>query len=162
MLWLRPHGVVVTRRINAEGLGILMHFEGCKLEAYPDPGTGGAPWTIGWGETGPSIKPGLKWTQKQCDDRLMARLTEFEAGVEAMAKVKLTNNQFSALVVLAYNIGLSALRGSTLMRLVNAGRFREAAEEFPRWNKSGARVMAGLTRRRLAERDLFLKTVTKV
>lgn len=149
--------MVVTRRINAEGLGILMHFEGCRLEAYPDPGTGGAPYTIGWGETGPDIKPGLKWTQKQCDERLLERLREFEAGVEEMVKVRISTNAFSALVSLGFNIGLSALRGSTLMRLVNQGRMKEAAEEFVRWNKSGSRTMAGLTRRRLAERDLFLK-----
>lgn len=147
----------MTRRINAAGLSILRTFEGCKLKSYPDPGTGGDPWTIGWGSTGADIKQGMTWTQQKCDERLLLDLQKFEAGVEAMVPAGLSHNEFSALCVLAYNIGLGALRNSTLMRKLKAGDRVGAAEEFTRWNKAGGRVMAGLTRRRVAERELFLK-----
>jgi lysozyme len=147
----------MTRRINAAGLSILRQYEGCKLKAYPDPGTGGEPWTIGWGSTGPDIKRGLVWTQQKCDERLLLDLQRFEAGVEAIAPDGLSSNEFSALVVLGYNIGLGALRNSTLMRKLKAGDRAGAAEEFLRWNKSGARTLLGLTRRRIAERELFLR-----
>lgn len=134
-----------------------MRFEGCRLESYPDPGTGGEPWTIGWGATGADVRRGLKWTQKQCDERLLLDLRKFEAGVEAMVQRPISSNAFSALVVLAYNIGLGALRGSTLMRKINWGDMEGAAEEFTRWNRAGGKIMAGLTRRRIAERELFLR-----
>lgn len=146
----------MARAINDAGVRLVQEFEGCKLEAYPDPGTGGEPWTIGWGSTGPDIGPGTVWTQEEADARFLDDLTKFGDGVDRLVRVPLTDNQFAALVSFAYNVGLGALAGSTLLRKLNAGDYEGAADQFPRWNKGGGRVLPGLVRRRAAERDLFL------
>lgn len=142
-------------RISDNGLAVIKNFESCKLEAYPDPGTGGAPWTIGWGHTGRDVKPGMKWTQKQADDALLADLARFENGVSSLVTIDLKQGQFDALVSFAYNVGLTALQNSTLLEMVNNKRFDQALAQFARWNKSGGRVMKGLIRRRAAESWLW-------
>lgn len=86
----------------------------------------------------------------------MKDLAKFEAGVEDLVKVAVSVNQFSALVSFAYNIGLNALSGSTLLKKLNAGDIIGAADQFLRWNKAGGKELKGLTDRRHAERDLFL------
>jgi lysozyme len=146
----------MARAINDAGVRLVQEFEGCKLEAYPDPGTGGEPFTIGWGSTGPDIGPGTVWTQEEADARFLDDLTKFGDGVDRLVRVPLTDNQFAALVSFAYNVGLGALAGSTLLRKLNAGDYEGAADQFPRWSKGGGRVLPGLVRRRAAERDLFL------
>ena len=143
-------------KTNQQGVNLIKSFESCELAAYPDPGTGGNPWTIGWGHTGPEVTPGLVITQDEADALLAADLESFEAEVEAHLGVEPTGNQFSALVSFAYNCGVRNLVSSTLLRKLNAGDADGAATEFMRWNKAGGRVLAGLTRRRAAERDLFL------
>jgi lysozyme len=80
---------------------------------------------------------------------------KFEAGVKRLVKVPLAQGQFDALVSFSFNVGLGALGSSTLLRKLNAGDYRGAAAEFPRWNKAGGKVYEGLTRRRAAERSLF-------
>jgi len=146
----------MARAINDAGVRLVQEFEGCKLEAYPDPGTGGAPWTVGWGSTGPDIGPGTVWTQEEADARFLDDLGKFADGVDGLVRVALTDNQFAALVSFAYNVGLGALAGSTLLRKLNADDYQGAADQLPRWNKGGGRVLPGLVRRRAAERDLFL------
>ena len=146
----------MARAINDAGVRLVQEFEGCKLEAYPDPGTGGEPWTIGWGSTGPDIGPGTVWTQEEADARFLDDLTKFGDGVDRLVRVPLTDNQFAALVSFAYNVGLGALRDSTLLRKLNAGDYLGAADQLPRWARAGGRIMPGLSRRRLAERALFL------
>jgi lysozyme len=94
-------------------LKLVKEFEGCKLKAYPDPGTGGDPWTIGWGSTGPGIKPGVVWTQKQADDRLAADVKKFGDSVKDSVTYPANPNQMGAMISLAYNIGLAAFRSST-------------------------------------------------
>jgi lysozyme len=136
-------------------LRLIKQFEGLKLEAYPDPGTGGDPWTIGWGSTGSGIKKGVKWTQQQADDRLASDVTKFADGVAELVKVNTNQNQMGALISFAYNVGLGALSGSTLLRKLNAGDYLGAQGQFARWNRAGGRVMAGLTRRRNAEAAVF-------
>ena len=136
-------------------LPLIKRFEGCRLTAYPDPGTGGDPWTIGWGATGPGISPGVKWTQKQADERLHDDVAKFSARVAKLVKVQTTHAQMAALISLAYNIGVGALSGSTLLRKLNSGDYSGAAEQFPRWNRAGGKVMRGLTTRRNAEAALF-------
>lgn len=142
-------------KISANGLAVVKNFESCKLQAYPDPGTGGAPWTIGWGHTGREVKPGLVWTQKQADDALLADLKRFEDGVSSLVSIELKQGQFDALVSFAYNVGLTALKNSTLLEMVNNKRFDLALAQFARWNKSGGLVMKGLVRRRAAESWLW-------
>ena len=113
-------------------------------------------WTIGYGHTGPDVKPGLAITRQQADKLLVNDLARFERGVNALVTVRLNQNQFDALVSFSYNLGLSSLQGSTLLRLLNAGNFQAAADQFPRWNRAGGKEVAGLTRRRAEERKLFM------
>lgn len=136
-------------------LKLIKEFEGCKLTAYPDPGTGGDPWTIGWGSTGPGIGPGVIWTQATADARLAQDVQRFADGVKAKIKVAVSPNQLGALISLAYNIGLAAFGGSTLLRKLNAGDYSGAQTQFSRWNRAGGRVMRGLSRRRAAEAKVF-------
>lgn len=150
-----------ARAIGAKGIKLIQDFEGCakkrpdgKLEAYPDPGTGGAPWTIGWGATGPGIGPGTVWSQGQADARLASDLKKYADEVaKAIGNAPTTQDQFDALVSFHYNTG--AIGRATLTKLHKAGNFDGAAREFAKWNKAGGRVLAGLTRRRAAEAALY-------
>ena len=142
------------RRVSSAMIGILKGLEGVRLTAYPDPATGGDPWTIGVGHTGPDVHPGLTITPERCDELLRADLAKFETGVEAAAP-KTTQGQFDALVSIAFNVGLGALHGSTLLKLHNQGKYAAAALEFGRWNKANGKVMSGLTRRRMTEAQIY-------
>ena len=148
----------MTRQINRQGLDILRSSESCELRAYPDPGTGGDPWTIGWGDTSPDVVPGLVITQEEADARLAQKLRYFESGVARLVTAPISGNQFSALVCFAYNCGIGpdGLGGSSLLRKLNAGDYAGAAAQFARWNKSDGKVMRGLVARRYKERTLFL------
>ena len=142
---------------------LIQAFEGCArrqaegtFAAYPDPGTGGDPWTIGWGSTGPDIKRGVVWSQQQCDARFQQHLASFAQGVaNAIGGAPTSQNQFDAMVSFAYNVGLGNLQSSTLLKKHKAGDYAGAAAEFGRWNKAAGKVMAGLTRRRAAEAALY-------
>ena len=140
--------------MGAAGLALLKSFEGCKLAAYPDPGTGGEPWTIGWGHTG-GVKRGDTCTQAQADAWLLQDLDRFEQAVERLVSVTLTQNQFDALVSFAYNCGQGSLQTSTLLRKLLAGDYAGAQQQFSRWNRANGKEMPGLTRRRAAEAELF-------
>jgi GH24 family phage-related lysozyme (muramidase) len=134
----------------------VQQFEGCKLTAYPDPGSGDDPWTIGWGSTGPGITKGTVWTQEQADKRFAEHLAEFGRGVaKLVGDAPTTQAEFDALTSFAYNLGLENLRTSTLLKLHKVGDHAGAADQFARWNKAAGRVMAGLTRRRAAEAALY-------
>ena len=141
-------------------LALIKQFEGCKLTAYPDPGTGGKPWTIGWGSTtdtyGHSIAEGTRWTQQQADQRLATHVMEFARGVDdALAGAPVTAAQKGALVSLAYNIGVGALTSSTLLKKHKAGDYAGAADQFLVWNRAGGKVMQGLANRRAAEARVY-------
>lgn len=141
--------------MSADGLAILRYFESCRLEAYWD--ADGKVWTISWGDTGPDVVEGLRITQAEADERLRRRLArEFVPGVLNVLTRPANQAQLDAMVDLAYNIGVSAFQGSTLLRLFNAADQAGAAEQFPRWNKSGGKVLLGLRRRRAADRARFL------
>lgn len=144
-------------KTGSNGISLIKQFEGCRLNAYPDPATGGAPWTIGYGHTGNDVRPGMVWTQVQADSALISDLAQCERAISRLVKVTLTQNQFDAIVSFVFNVGSGNLQSSTLLRKLNSGDYRGAAEEFPRWNKAAGKVMAGLTKRRAAERELFLK-----
>ena len=151
--------------VGPDGIKLIQSFEGCAkkradgaYDAYPDPGSGGDPWTIGWGSTGPDIKRGVVWTQKQCDDRFASHVGEFAANVEkAIGGAATTQHQFDAMVSLAYNIGMGNFSASTLLRKHKAGDRAGAQAQFAVWNKAAGKVMAGLTRRRAAEAALYAK-----
>lgn len=136
--------------------GFARALPGGKVQAYPDPGSGGHPWTIGWGSTGPGIDPGTIWTRAQAEERFRADLSRFGNGVEdAVGMAPTTDRQMAAMVSLAYNIGLGNFKGSTLLKKHKAGDYAGAAAEFARWNRASGAVMPGLTRRRAAEAALF-------
>lgn len=140
---------------SSKCIELIKEFEGCKLEAYPDPATGGEPITIGVGHTG-GIKLGMTITPKQADDFLQSDLEGFASSVNKMVTVPLTQGQFDALCSFAFNLGAGNLKNSTLLRKLNAGDVEGASMEFVKWNKAAGKVMAGLTRRREAEKELFL------
>ena len=156
-----PRVAQQRRTVGPAGLALIREFEGCArlrpdglFEVYPDPGTGGAPWTIGWGATGPGIGPETVWTRLECDARLEADVARHAAQVSAaLGDAPTSANQFDALVSFHYNTG--AILRATLTRRHVAGAFAGAASEFARWNRAGGRVLAGLTRRRAAEARLY-------
>lgn len=142
--------------VSQEGIDLIKNFEKCKLEAYPDPGTGGVPWTIGYGHTA-GVVEGMTCTQEQADQMLADDVAKVAGQVNSLLKIKVNQNQFDALVSFAYNAGAGALASSTLLRLVNAGDFGGAADQFPRWvHGGGGGTLPGLVRRRAAERSLFM------
>lgn len=136
----------------------IKEHEGLRLVAYLD---SVGVWTIGYGDTGPDVVKGLVITKAQAEERLRKRLREFEGYVNRMVKVKLTQNQFDALVSLVYNIGPTNFSTSTLLRKLNASDYLGAADQFPVWNKGRVEgklvVIKGLTNRRKSERELFLR-----
>jgi lysozyme len=144
----------MSRTINKAGLDLIKAFEGTVLKAYPDPGTGGAPWTIGTGHTGPDVHPGLIITAEQSDALLRNDLVTAEMFVEHAAP-GCTDNQFAALVSFAFNCGRKNLGGSTLLRLHNQRDYAAAKLEFGKWTHAAGKVMAGLVRRRKAEAALY-------
>lgn len=135
------------------GLALIKTYEGCKLTAYLCPA---GKWTIGYGRT-TNVKRGDTCSQAQADVWLLEEYDAFETKVRALVKVALSANQLGALVCFAYNVGLGALKDSTLLRFLNAGDFSGASAQFARWNKGGGKVLPGLVKRRAAEAALFSK-----
>lgn len=140
-------------KASEKALKIIKEFEGCRLTAYKCPAN---ILTIGYGHTGEDVVPGLSINQEYADLLLVKDVDVFEKGVTEILKVPVTQNQFDALVSFAFNLGLGALRKSTLMLLINKNRKDEAALEFVKWNKAAGKELPGLTKRRKAEQDLFL------
>lgn len=142
------------RAVNAAARALIERNEGCVLHAYRDMVN---VLTIGFGHTA-NVSPGQTITQAEADALLNTDLeTEFAPGVEtALAGLPCTDNQFGALVSLGYNIGIGALRGSTVIRLHRAGDYETAANAFLMWDKAGGRVVPALLRRRGEERALYL------
>jgi len=181
------------RRINQAGVELIHGFESLELSAYPDPGSplgkactkanlrmrsytkvpkweelSGDPWTIGFGHTGKmldgsNVGPGKNITREDADKLFANDIAIFEAGVERLVKVSITDNQFAALVSFAYNVGLKALENSTLLRKLNIGNYTDAADCFLNFTKVKDKktgeviVLKGLLKRRSAERELFLR-----
>jgi lysozyme len=128
--------------------------EGLRLTAYKD---GGGVWTIGYGHTGADVREGLTIPLSEAERLLTRDLRVAENHVNGAVQVKLTQNQFDALVSFVYNVGGDAFRKSTLLKKLNAGDYLGAADQFPRWNKDNGKVVDGLTNRRREERALFLR-----
>jgi lysozyme len=144
-------------KVDARGIILIKSFEGLRLKAYPDPGTGGAPWTIGYGHTGPDVYPGLKITEAQAEELLRKDLARFERGVDRLVAGSFTSQvQFNAMVSLAYNIGLGGFQRSSVLRHHRAGNKLRAAASFLMWAKAAGKTLAGLVRRRNAERQMYL------
>lgn len=151
-------------RVGEAGLTLIKRFEGCArrredglIEAYPDPATGGEPWTIGWGSTrleGRTVRKGDCISQEQADALFSAQLERYADEVlKALNGAPASPAQFDALVSFHYNTG--AIARATLTAKHRAGDHQGAAAEFARWNRAGGRVMKGLVRRREAEAALY-------
>jgi GH24 family phage-related lysozyme (muramidase) len=148
---------------SQSAIDLIKQFEGCARKqpdgtyaAYPDPGSGGDPWTIGWGTTGADVKKGAVWTQQQCDDRLAGDVARFGTKVAALVGgAATTQPQFDAMVSFAYNLGIGNLASSTLLRKHKAGDYKGAAAEFGKWTKAAGKVLPGLVKRRAAEAALY-------
>jgi len=138
--------------ISEEGIKLIKSFEGCKLQAYQD---GGGVWTIGWGHTS-GVKMGDTCTQAEADALFDMEIDLYQEAVSALIKAPVMQCELDAMVSLAYNIGVSAFKNSTLLKLVNKMDYLGASLEFGKWNQDNSKVIPGLVRRREAERKLFM------
>lgn len=142
-------------KLSQRGIDLIKQFEGYSSKAYPDPATGGAPWTIGYG-TIKGVKPGMIITAEQAEKMLRDDVAKFESGVSSLITAPTTQGQFDAMVSLAYNIGLGNFGKSTLLKKHNARCYTCAADQFRVWNRANGKVMNGLTKRRAAERQIYM------
>lgn len=136
---------------SQKGIDLIKSFEGLKLKTYKCPA---GVWTIGYGTT-KGVTPGMEITQKQAEEFLKSDLRYFELWVDKLIDVPLSQPQFDALVSFTYNLGEGALKGSTLRKFLNQGRYDLVPDQFLRWNKANKKVLPGLTRRREAEAKMF-------
>lgn len=148
----------MTYKTSAAGKKEIEQSEGKKLKAYDD---GGGVWTIAIGTTvypdGTKVKKGDVITDAQAYQYFENDLKRFEASVNNLVKVPITQNQFDALVSFTYNLGAANLKGSTLLKKLNAGDYAGASAEFPKWSnaKNNPKAKAGLVARRKREQALF-------
>jgi|ERR1035437_1003961 lysozyme len=148
-------------QISKKGLQLIASFEGLSLKPYLD--SAKVP-TIGIGTilypNGKAVSMSdPEITKEQAEQYLEWEINQKTTSVNKMVAVPINQNQFDALVSFAYNLGVGALHGSTLLKLLNAGDTSGAAEQFLVWDKANGQVSAGLLRRRQAERSLFLQSV---
>ena len=138
---------------NQKGVATLIEFEGFRSESYLCPA---GVWTIGFGFT-KGVKPGDKMTRSEAAARLKTELAEYELGVLSACQRPPNENEFSALVCFAFNVGIAALRKSTVIKRHNEGDKQAAARAFGLWNRAGGKVVRGLDNRRRAERALCMR-----
>lgn len=142
-------------QLGAAGKALIQSFESCKLIAYQDQRN---VWTIGWGHTGPDIVEGYTCTQAQADLWFIQDTSFACRAVLSTVDVPLTQNEFDALASFTFNVGAGSEAHSTLIKLLNNGDFQGAADQFLVWNHVNGVANDGLTRRRRAERALFLQS----
>lgn len=138
-------------KTSPAGRALIRKFEGCVLRAYLCPA---GVWTIGVGHTR-GVKQGDQCSQQQADLWLTQDLQDAEAAVSSVVRKPLTQSQFDALVSFTFNLGAKALSESTLLILLNTGRYDQAADQFSRWVNAGGKRLQGLVDRRAAEADMF-------
>jgi len=153
----------IKMKTSKAGREFIKGYESLELKAYPDPKTGGDPWTIGYGHTGPEVHKGLVWTKTQCEIQFEIDLSIREEGVNFLVTREIPQGLFDALVSFAYNCGLDidsdvkaeGLGDSTLLKYVNAGEFDKVPAEFMKWISRGTSVEKGLRNRRAGEIKMF-------
>lgn len=148
-------------KVNQAGIDLIKEFEGFRSQAYQD---SVGVWTIGYGTTGRAgvgidPKHGMVISRKEAELYLERAVNKFAAQVEGLLRQPYNENEFAAMVSLAYNIGPGAFSTSSVLRYFNQGNKAKAADSFRLWNKAGGKVLNGLVRRREAERKLFLEPV---
>ena len=150
-------GIPESMSVSNKGVDLICEFEGKRLVAYDD---GVGVWTIGFGTikypNGVRVKKGDTCTLEQAKEYMRHDLIEFEHTVNSSVRAPLNQNQFDALVSLAYNIGSNAFKSSTLVKKLNAGDYKGAASQFDVWINAGGKRMQGLVNRRDREKLLFL------
>ena len=142
-------------QLGAKGRALIQSFENCKLEAYQDQH---GVWTIGWGHT-----PAVEYqtcTQQEANDWFTQDTQTAVLAVLRTVDVPMNQNQFDALVSFTFNVGQGSEAHSTMVQLLNQGKYGLAADQFGFWNHVNGQVNAGLTRRRAAERALFQTPVS--
>jgi len=137
--------------ISEEGLSLIKKFEGCELKAYR---CAANVLTIGYGST-KGVTEDMEITQEEAETLLQEEMHEYEGYINNMVKVPLEQHQFDAMVSWVFNLGSGNLSSSTLLRVLNEGKYEEVPEQILRWNKAGGKVLDGLVRRRTAESLLF-------
>lgn len=142
-------------KIDKTGINLIHKFESCKLKSYKAHKSEKY-YTIGWGHYGKDVKQGQTITKAKADELFNKDIKVFENGVNNLVKIKITQSMFNALVSFSYNVGLGALKNSSLLKYVNSKQFEKASNEFKKWNKCGGEVLKGLVRRR-EERKEFLR-----
>lgn len=130
---------------------LIKRFEGCRLKPYICPA---GVWTCGWGSTGPDVFPGRPWTQEYADRRLEMDAARFAKGTILLCPT-IDGDALCAIADFAYNLGLGALRASTLRRRINAGDREAARHELRRWVRGGGKILPGLVIRRETEAALL-------
>jgi lysozyme len=140
-------------KLSPKGLEALKELEGFRSAPYQ---CSARVWTIGYGSTHGVTKHTPPVSKEDAEKILRRDVAKFELAVKGAAHRKLTQGQFDALVLFSFNVGAAALRRSTLMQKLNAGDVAGAAEQFARWTKAGGKEVAGLTRRRKIEQEIFL------
>ena len=138
-------------KASEKGLVLIRSFEGLRLLAYKD--LGGVV-TIGYGTTA-GVKMGDTVTKAEAEELLRLDVQRFVDHIAALVTVPLNQNNIDALASFVYNVGPTAFAKSTLLKYLNAGLYKDAADQFLRWNRAANNVVAGLTRRRVAEKALF-------
>lgn len=146
-------------KVNAEGYALIKRFEGCRLKAYKCPAN---VWTIGFGNTfyedGTKVKEGDVITQQRADELAKFIIDQFAVSIAPFIQKTLTENQFSACVSLAYNIGTGGFKRSSVFKKLNVNPLDVTiADSFRLWNKGGGKVLKGLVNRREAEIQLYFK-----
>ena len=140
--------------INKKGVDLIKEFEGCKLHAYQDQR---GRWTIGYGWAR-NVNPGDIWTQDKADRYLAEALDDYNRAISSyLGTAPTTSNQFSAMVSLAYNIGIGNFLNSSVLRNHKLKQYDKAADSFLLWDKVNAKFNKGLHRRRVAERALYVE-----
>lgn len=136
---------------SKNGYDLTKHFESCRLIPYLD---GGGVWTNGWGNTH-HVTPGVSITQEQADADLEANVQDAVGAVNDHVTVTISQGEFDAIVDWTFNCGIAAMKGSTLLKKLNAGDHTGACAELDRWCKDNGKVIKGLQLRRDAEQELF-------
>lgn len=143
-------------QIDSSGLNILKGLEKCALKAYWDVNG----WAIAYGNHVPGLTAKSTCTVDEAEEYLQNACESVSNSLSNLIKVKLSQGQFNALVIFAYNIGLSAFENSTLLSRLNAGNFACVPSELRRWNKSGGKVCPALVARREKEIEIWNGTET--
>lgn len=147
-------------KTGSEGIKLIKFFEGFRAKPYLCPAKVA---TIGYGATYYPNGKKVTLNDPAIDEVYASQLLQnmldiYEKAVDSFCRDDITQNQFDALVSFAYNLGIGALKSSTLLKKVNANpNDPTIRDEFNRWVMAGGKKLPGLVKRRVAEADLYFK-----